>query len=141
MARLRPPLELISIRTQPFEVVFIFIAVLSGLQILLAPTPGGSLKQLVGDFSWLWGGGILLGSAICIVSIFLTSPDTLLWERVGLFVLFTWFASYAFASFFITHSLVFVASYYSLTLAIASMYRVYQITKYVNLMKKAVEAN
>lgn len=137
MATRRGPILVVAVRHRPFE-ISILITVLASAIINLVNGPSmtmQSISELIPLYEYIWPIGVGLGSIIGLTAIFVKQPTALLWERLGLFILATFFTGYSIAA-IITLGLVgFSGALFLLMFAIAAVFRIRQLTADIELIK------
>lgn len=89
---------ILSGRHRPIEVTFLVASLLLGIFGLIRPARTvQQLDEMIG-FGFLWYIGIAVGAIISLVSLFFKMPLNLLWERIGLVIIATFFLGYSFAT-------------------------------------------
>ena len=132
----KPLLEMLSIRAQPFSIAFAIVGLFAGTVHLFYVEPYGALVRLLGQFTWVWCVGVIIGCTVTLSALFIKTIDTLLIERIGLCVMFTFFASYDWSGIVLLGTLDFTGAYYALTFSIGSIIRIVQITRHIHLIKQ-----
>jgi hypothetical protein len=123
---------------QPFEVALLVTCVLTGVTGLLTGNAAPVLQQVLGDHVWVWHAGLVVGSAVTLVAVFLRLPMTLVVERVGMIWLATLFLAYGAAILLLSTATVATAGGITLGFGLASIARVVQITNDLGRLRVAL---
>lgn len=137
MPNRRKPL-LIQSGRHPFELVILFMCVLTGLAGLLTGSASPAIVIILHEWSWIWNVSIVLGGIGTGLSVLCKLPVNLLLERVGMVWLFTLFAAYSAAIFSVDSDRAVTSGGIVLALALAALARVLQITKDLSKLQKAL---
>jgi hypothetical protein len=94
-----------------------------------------TISEAIPLYAWIWPIGVSIGASIGLMAIFLRLPSALLWERLGLFILATFFAGYSIASIIALGVIGFSGALFLLMFAIAAIFRIRQLSADIRLMK------
>lgn len=137
MAIARGPILVVAVRHRPFEIA-ILVSMLASTLISMVSGPSMALRAInnyLPGYIWIWYVGVTLGSGIALTSAFLKTPTCLLLERIGLFLLGMMFAGYSVVTLIIFGLNGFGTGLLLFMFAIASAFRVKQLTADINLLK------
>lgn len=126
-------------RHRPMELSVLVVALFAGLFGLIRDQPGSVLSQLSFGYPWIWNAGVMLAATVALSSVFLAIPDSLLLERVGLCMLFTFFGSYGVGGLVLSGGPAFPAAFYSITIAGGAVGRAVQITNDLKRLRRAID--
>lgn len=131
------PILILSARHRPIETSFLIASLLLGVFGLIRPAATvRELDQVLG-FGWLWYVGITVGALIGLSSLFLQMPSNLIWERIGLVTISTFFLGYSFAATTFFGLAGFHGSILIITFGIGALLRAWQITRDLRLLENA----
>lgn len=137
MANRRGPILVVAVRHRPFEIA-VLLAVLLSTAINLFVTPTRTLQAintLLPGYSWVWSVGIIIGSIITLSACFMTIPNTLLVERIGLYLLGMLFSGYSIVAILVLGIIGFSGAFFLLTFALACIFRIRQLNSDIRQLK------
>lgn len=137
MADLRPVL-ILSARHRPIEISILFSALLSGvlgLTLVRTTQTNSILERLVPGYSWVFHTGLVLGSAVALISIFLKLPASLILERIGLATLTTFLLGYSISSFILLGVVGFSGASFMLFIGLGTLGRILQLNRDIRTLQ------
>lgn len=136
------PLLILSARHRPLEIAVLLASLLTGVFGLFSSTSGqtiNSVDRILPGYGWVWYVGITLGALTALVSIFMSIPSSLLWERIGLSILATFFIGFSFASVTFAGAAGLRGSLFLLAFGLGAVFRARQITQDLRMLENAVK--
>lgn len=123
---------------QPFEVALLTICILVGLVGLLTGSTSKAIEFILGDWSWIWNAGLVVGGAFTLVGVSLRLPESLLWERIGMVWLSTLFLTLGTAVIALYWDQGFTAVGFLLAYGFAAAVRVIHIGRDLKVLSQAL---
>lgn len=135
------PVLILSARGRPIEVTVLVACLFTGILGLIGQQSRTStnLDIVLGGFGWIWYVGMIVGGVLSLASIFFKFPNNLLWERIGLMLLTTFFFGFSFIAITFSGFLGLRSTLFLLFFGVGFLFRVRQITRDLRLLEKAVE--
>lgn len=136
------PLLILSARHRPLEIAVLLASLLTGVFGLFSSSSGqtvSSIDRILPGYGWVWYAGISLGALVALVSIFMSIPSSLLWERIGLSILATFFIGFAFAAITFAGAPGLRSSLFVLAFGLGALFRARQITQDLRMLENAVK--
>jgi hypothetical protein len=137
MATQRGPILVLAVRHRPFEIATLLTVFLSTVINLVTGNTQTlrAINTLLPGYEWVWSIGVLIGSGLALLSAFLSIPNNLLLERIGLFLLGMLFFGYAVVAITVIGLIGFSGAFFLLMFGGACAFRVIQLNRDIRLLK------
>lgn len=136
-------LLILSGRHRPLEIAVLLASLFTGLLGLFGTSTRtvSAIDLMLPGYGWVWFAAITLGSTIALGSLPLKIPSSLIWERIGLSILATFFLGYTFAALTFAGGSGIRGSVYLLAFGLGALFRGWQISRDLKKLAEAVEAS
>ena len=132
------PTLIVSARHRPLELAVLSISLIASLTSVFNIRPTRTLSAIeafLPGYAWIWYAGTAAGALAGLVSAFMKIPDCLLLERIGLYILVTFWFGYGFAALTIVGAGGLAGSLYLMGFAVGGIFRISQLHRDIKMLK------